>query len=841
MKNKTAKFLLISIICIFALCVIVFSFMTYLMNKRSAEAIGDLGKLYMSGMSEQAATHFGTTIELRLSQVSALTDAVPPSSSQSTDSARVALSHNARLRGFDHLALYGPDGNFEMIFGSKVKVDDNEAFLLSLKGGEENMTSGYDENGKRLVLMGIPAAYPMESGEQSVALVAALPITYISDTLSIDVNKEMIYYFIINRKGEFIISDSQVKDENYFQRVKDRYEDVNGMSGEQYLVELKNAMNNNKNYTNEFTIEGERRYLYCTSLPFSDWFLLLFMPYGQLDLTVNNLGDSWGWAAVMSCLIILIALGIVFAFYFRTTRKQVRELEEARRVAEYASKAKSEFLSNMSHDIRTPMNGIVGMTAIANANINNTQQVQNCLKKIDLSSRHLLGLINDILDMSKIESGKLELHMEKMSLKEIIKNVINITQPQANSKMQRFDVYIKDIKNEYFICDSVRFSQILLNLLGNAVKFTPEGGKIILSCNEESSPKGDNFVRVHINVKDTGIGMSQEFQKKIFEAFAREDTGRVQKTEGTGLGMAITKYIIDALQGSIEVESKINVGSEFKIVLDFEKADEKEMNVDRNVLIVANDAIFGNNTASTLESIGCRARYVNNESDALNAIKQENNDFNAILLDYELTDVFKTAADLSKASEGKSLILLTVPFDWNNIEYEDKDTGISGVLIKPLFPSTLYNGLKNFSTESVLQPDEGIQSYDFTGKRILLAEDNDLNREIAEELLSEAGIEVDSAEDGKICAEKFETSPIGWYDAILMDIRMPVMSGYQSTEAIRKMDRPDAATIPIIAMSADAFSEDVRRCIECGMNSHIAKPIDMTVVSHVLAQFLLNK
>ena len=262
--------------------------------------------------------------------------------------------------------------------------------------------------------------------------------------------------------------------------------------------------------------------------------------------------------------------------YFRLNQAQIQELAEAKQAAETANRSKSEFLSNMSHDIRTPMNAIVGMTTIAITNINNKDRVENCLKKIILSSKHLLGLINDVLDMSKIESGKMILNVELVSLREIMDSIVSIIQPQIKAKQQRFDVFIYDITSENVLCDSVRLNQVLLNLLSNAIKFTPEGGAIEVALHEKESPKGDDYVRILLQVKDTGIGMSEEFQEHIFDSFTREDNKRVQRTEGTGLGMAITKYIVDAMGGEIEVKSVQGTGTEFNVALDFERTDEQE-------------------------------------------------------------------------------------------------------------------------------------------------------------------------------------------------------------------------------------------------------------------------
>ena len=504
----------------------------------------------------------------------------------------------------------------------------------------------------------------------------------------------------------------------------------------------------------------------------------------------------------------------------------------------------------MSHDIRTPMNGIVGMTAIASANLDNTQQVKNCLKKISLSSRHLLGLINDILDMSKIESGKLTLHMEQMSLQETMQGIVNIVQPQVNAKSQRFDVYVYDIPTEHVYCDSIRLNQVLLNLLGNAIKFTPEGGNICAVLYEEASPLGPDHVRVHLRVKDNGIGMSKEFKEHIFESFSREDSSRVQKTEGSGLGMAITKYIVDAMKGTIEVESELGVGTEFHMTLDLEKAlvQEADMSLPAgDLLLIDDDEMLCESAAGTLRTIGWRTDWVLSGEDALRQAaayrEQTGGDYPVVLVDWHLggIDGVETARRLRAFFGEGPVILLTTSADWADVEEQAKAAGINGAVPKPLFRSTLYYSLKQYcSPEEEQAPPETHSAADLTGCRVLLAEDNDLNWEIAEELLSELGLTLERAENGQICVDMFCQNPPGTYDAILMDIRMPVMNGYEATRAIRAADRPDAGTIPIIAMSADAFSDDVQRCLDCGMNGHTAKPIDIDEVTHMLAAHIFR-
>lgn len=848
-RNKATRFLMVSLLSVSVLCVIVFIYLAVHMNYKSSETIGKIGKIYMSGMSEQVAMHFETAIELRLSQLNELVGNLQ-SGITDEEELRQKLAKEAQIRGFEYLAFYSGDGDFDMIYGEKIRLMDPPPFLHSLDQGEKKVAIGKDESDADIVLMGVPVDSRLPDGRECKALVAALPIHYIKETLFLNDSSSMEYYFIIRRDGSFILRRNDVEDESYFDRVLNRYGDVGGLTPEEYLTELGISMDAQRDFSSEFIIEGERRHLYCTSLSYSEWFLLVFMPYGILDETIAELGGEWLVRALGGCAVILLALMIVFFKYFRQMRKQMLALDEARQMAEHASKAKSEFLSNMSHDIRTPMNAIVGMTSIAIANIKNQQQVLNNLKKISLSSRHLLGLINNILDMSKIESGKLSLNVEQISLSEIMDGIVSIIQPQIKEKSQHFEVHVDNVFVENICCDSVRLNQVLINFLGNAVKFTPEGGTIRLSLCEELSPRGDAYVRIHLRVRDNGIGMSKEFQKKLFDSFSREDSTRVQKTEGSGLGMAITKYIIDAMAGTIEVKSEPGKGTEFHVTLDLERSTvpENDMRLPEwDMLIVDDDQQLYESAATALQASGVRTEWTMDGESALLAVEErmrQNRPYHIILMDWKLPgmDGIRTARKLRELCGDELPILLISAYDWSEIEEEARAAGISGFIAKPLFKSTLYYSLRQFAGDFKAQewgtPEE---EFDFSGRRILLAEDNDLNWEIAQELLSEIGLELDWAENGQICVEKFERSPVGTYDGILMDIRMPVMTGYEATKAIRKLDRPDAGTIPIIAMSADAFSEDIQKCLACGMNGHIAKPIDMREVTRMLERFIVDR
>ena len=855
MKNRTTRFLITSLVVVALLCVCVFSFFGIHMGNQSAHTINQVGTLYMSSMSQQISTHFESIIGLQMNQLKTLAGTVSSEDIHTDAALQEELAVQARARDFEYAGFCSKDGTLEMLYGSQLQISDPQPFLESLSQGQEKVAIGTNVLGEKVILLGVPSPHPPTPEHDCAALVVGFPVEYISDNLALEENSERAYSYIIRKDGSFVIRTADAYRNNYFERVRVVYDDVNGMTPDEYIQALSAAMGEDSDYSNEFTMDGERYHLFCTHLPYSEWYLITFMPYGTMDSVVRSFSQEWSSLTILSGAIILTALLLVFYKYFGLTRQQLHEVEEARQAAEaaqkeaeHANRAKSEFLSNMSHDIRTPMNAIVGMTAIATANIDNTEQVKNCLKKIALSSKHLLGLINDVLDMSKIESGKMTLNMDQVSLREVVEGIVSICQPQVRAKRQHFDVFIHDISTENVICDSVRLNQVLLNLLSNAIKFTPDGGEIHVALYEEDSPKGDDYVRIHIQVRDTGIGMSEEFKKHIFDSFAREDSQRVHRTEGTGLGMSITKYIVvDAMGGSIDMDSRQGQGTTFTVTLDLEKAlvmEEDMILPNWNMLVVDDDRQLCESTVAALSSIGITAEWTLDGESAVNMVVKRHrrgDEYQIILLDWKLPDMdgIDTARRIRQELGDKVPILLISAYDWGEIEDQAKAAGITGFISKPLFKSTLFNSLRQFAglpeDEAEIRPQE--RRRDLTGKHILLAEDNELNWEIANELLSEEGLILDWAENGQSCVEMFQQSAVGYYDAVLMDIRMPIMGGYEATQVIRTLGRPDR-DLPIIAMTADAFAEDVKRALDCGMNAHVAKPIDVDEVMRLLSKFI---
>ena len=849
MEEKKAKRLMyISAVCLIILGFLSFSWITWKMGDRSEIALRELSDTYMSGMNDQLQKKFEAVIQAQANELDATARRIEEEHllEQDGELLRKELFLCAKVRDFSYMALYKKDGTCDVICGKSISSDDQETVLQMLDTETMGVVSVHQVDGERMFLLSTDAMFPMADGDTSDMLVVGIPVDFLEEMLQLDEKDAVMISHIIDNNGDFIIRSGDAFRESYFERIRDTFSEHDGKTPKQYEEELRTAIETNMPYSTCAMINGRHEYLYCSHLNNTNWYLISVMPYETMDDVVRSLEVIRLRTMLLAGSGLLVGFLIIFVLYYRMTQRQIADLHKAREESVKANKAKSEFLSSMSHDIRTPMNGIVGMTAIAQANITDTARVKDCLGKIALSSKHLLGLINDVLDMSKIESGKLSLNMHNVSLQETMENLVNIAQPQMKAKQQNFDIFIRNVQTENVYCDSVRLNQVLLNLVSNAIKFTPEKGTIYVYLEQEPSPRGENYVRCHFRVKDNGIGMTPEFQKTIFEQFTREQSQEVYKIEGSGLGMAITKAIVDAMQGTIELSSAPGKGSDFHITFDLEKVQvqEEDMHLPSwNILVVDDDEDLCKSAAMSLKEIGINAEYASSGKMAVEKAKQRHaaaDDYQIILLDWKMPEMdgLQTAKELRGHLGENVPILIISAYDWSDIEEEAQEAGIQGFISKPLFKSNLFHGLsEHMLEEEQIAEREQAKRIQFKDKRILLAEDNDLNWEIAQEILSVSGFLVERAENGQDCLEKFKQSEIGYYDVVLMDIRMPVMNGYDAAKALRALEREDAA-LPIIAMTADAFSEDIEHAKECGMNDHIAKPIDVDRLMQILEQYL---
>ena len=526
---------------------------------------------------------------------------------------------------------------------------------------------------------------------------------------------------------------------------------------------------------------------------------------------------------------------------------QRADLEDALAAAQHANRAKTTFLNNMSHDIRTPMNAIIGFTSLAAAHIDNTEQVKDYLTKIATSSNHLLSLINDVLDMSRIESGKVKIEEKECSIPEILHDLKTIVQADIMSKQLDFYIDTVDVINEHVMCDRLRLNQILLNLLSNAMKFTKPGGMVsVRILQKRNAPEG--YADYEFQVKDTGIGMSPEFLKNVFEPFERERASTISGIQGTGLGMAITRNIVDMMGGSVSVESEVGKGSTFTVSLQFKTCSGPVRQetipelLGLRALVADDDFNTCSSVTKMLSDIGMRPDWTTSGKEAVLRVKlagEQNDEYAVYIIDWLMPDM--NGVEVVRRIRGligeKTPIIILTAYDWADIEEEARKAGVTAFCSKPIFLSELREVLESpFAVKNQEEvPQEPIS---FERKKILLVEDNELNQEIAVEILKEAGFSVDVADDGVVAVERMKTAEPGQYDLILMDIQMPVMDGYEATRQIRALENPDIAGIPILAMTANAFQEDKKAAIEAGMDGHIAKPIDVSKLFGILGEII---
>lgn len=719
------------VVGLLALCAAVFLAVTLFVMRSSDTTIDEISGGFMEQMSAQIRLNFQSEVRLYRSKLESVLLSVECDGGATGAERRATCVDEAKQRGFRYVAILDGDET-SVLMGPDLALDGRDDFVRDTLTGDDVVTVGISDAGETMIVLSrsLPRADGSDESGGNRVLVAGVPIAEAVEALSLDVSTTEVYTHIIRADGSFILNNnSSLHNDSYLELLR-LNEGRPGIAYDITADRLKAIMDAGDCAFYVSNINGERYASYLAPLEGTNWFIVSVLPFRVLRDPIEGLAWNLFAAGAVGCVLILVALAFVLTRYLRVLNAQMDALAEAREQADAASRAKSEFLSNMSHDIRTPMNAIVGMTRIARDESADEATVRRCLDTISTSSTHLLGLINDVLDMSRIESGRLEFVLEPARLTDIVRAAEGVIRPQADARGQDFKVELCGVACDAVLVDRTRLGQVLINLLSNAVKFTPVGGSVLLAVEQRSCMEGagtgdetgqcgegsrigpGDLVRTRLIVRDTGIGMSEEFQSKVFGSFEREDRARVHQTEGTGLGMAIVKRIVDGMGGTIEVQSREGEGTCFTVTLDLAYAPE----------------------------IGAQA------------------------------------ADSGKIS--------------------------------------------------------------LDGMRVLLAEDNDINAEIACELLGGCGIDVAWVRDGREAVDAFSASESGFFAAVLMDIRMPVMGGYDAARAIRGLDRDDASRVPIIAMTADAFAEDIVRARECGMDAHVAKPIDLDDLLSVLRSCL---
>ena len=628
---------------------------------------------------------------------------------------------------------------------------------------------------------------------------------------------------MIDADGNYIIKDHSFKNSNFFEF----YRSYN--SGDTAAQELFEKITSSTGSFSMYNSRGEKCILAYTPIASkAEWVLLSFMPMNELNVNTEN----WMLVGIVSVgLLILFVFDLTVMLYFN------QKLHAAAREAAFANQAKTDFLSTMSHDIRTPMNAIIGLTTIAKKNLDDTESVRENLQKITLASNHLLTLINDILDISKVESGKLILSPQTFSIVEAVENLVNISQPMIKEKNIEFHFRISRMEKEYLYADQLRLNQIYINILSNAIKYTEPGGHVSVDMREDESKK-PGCVQLTYIVSDSGIGMSPEYMTNMYQPFSRQTDSRVNSIQGTGLGLAITKQMVDLMNGTINCQSEPGKGTTFTVILDIPIAERQREDMvlePMDVLIVDDDPILLETAADTLKSLGVTADCAESASKALEMISyrhETEQDYSIVILDWKMPDIdgIEMTRRIRSTVSPDIPILLISAYDRTDIEGAAKKAGANAFISKPLFRSTLYDTINDVLGTGAKSAEPENDYSDLHGMNILIAEDFDVNWEVISALLEMYGINTERAENGRICVEKIKSAAEGSYDLIFMDIQMPEMNGLDATKNIRALDDPWASSIPIIAMTADAFSENVTECLNSGMNGHISKPVDIKLV-----------
>ena len=629
---------------------------------------------------------------------------------------------------------------------------------------------------------------------------------------------------MIDAGGDYILKGHNYKNSSFFEFYKS-YNQTDPESSK----ELFDKITSSTGSVSMINSHGQECILAYTPISAtSGWTMLGLVPADDLKVDTEN-----------HVLFIIVSVGLLILFlsdlfYMRYLNKR---LQIAARKAESANKAKTDFLSTMSHDIRTPMNAIIGLTTLAEKNPGDVESTKESLRKISLASNHLLTLINDILDISKVESGKLKLSPLTFSIVETVENLVNISQPMIKEKNIEFSFHINQFEKEYLYTDQLRLNQIFINILSNAIKYTEPGGRVSVELREEHSDVTGCIKLIYV-VSDTGIGMSPEFMENMYKPFSRQVDSRVNSIQGTGLGLAITKQMVDLIGGAIDCQSEQGKGTTFTVTLDIPVADRQreDMKLEPiDVLIVDDDETMLQTATDTLASLGANVEQANNGLEALGMIEHRHlsgRDYTVIIIDWKMPDIdgLETIKRIRSEIDSQIPILLISAYDWSDIEDKARSAGANGFVSKPLFRSTLYdkiNGLIGKESGSV-EPEDDYS--DLNGINILVAEDNDINWEIISAMLAMFGITTERAENGRVCVDMLSKAEEGSYELIFMDVQMPEMNGLDATRTIRKLENPWAASIPIVAMTADAFSENIMECLDAGMNGHIAKPVDIKLV-----------
>ncbi len=869
-KNNPVAIIIIIIMALFLVLSL------WLVYRKVTERIVDYNVKVMKEISVHDNRAVEHSIANRLESLHAISMELEKSNPDSMQEAQLILrDHLKYLKDARNLLLLDEIGTVYKDTGLIEKDEIVKEYCDNREGEfvvRYNRVKEIYEMNRECLLMAVPVNITID-GTHITNVLALMNIDAIKDELKVDSYEGRGFSSIIDRDGNYIVNVNDMHSlysyDSFFEDMKNAK--IKGYGTAQNFLDALGALDGTDGLLfAQYEFKGIDYAVTVVDIPTTDWYFLTNVPMNIFREQSNAIMAVF---AVLVVVILIVFAGLGY-MVFRNRRQhlllkaadereknieiiekqneeleiQHDKLEKALAMAESASRAKTTFLNNMSHDIRTPMNAIIGYTGMAETHIDNKEQVLSFLNKISKSSNHLLSLINDVLDMSRIESGKMTLNEKAESLSEIVHTLRDIVQSDIRAKNMELFIDVDSIKDETVICDKLRLNQVLLNILSNAIKYTQSGGSVSVRIRQDGVDE-DGRGKYEFRVKDNGMGMSAEFLTTIFDPFTRVNSTTVSGIQGTGLGMAITQNIVELMGGAIVVESEEGKGTEVILNFNFKLKDKSE-GIEAipelkgaKSLVVDDDMMACNNISKMLTDAGLQSEWCVSGKEALFRSEEAyktGNQYKVYIIDWLMPDMngVETARRIRRVVGNDSPIIILTAYDWSDIEEEAKEAGVTGFVSKPMFPSDLRRALLDACGIDDGSRHKEEVKYDFAGKKVLLVEDNEMNREIATDILEEAGFIIDTAVDGTIAVEKVRNSKPGDYDLILMDVQMPIMDGYEATRQIRAIKDIQLSNITIIAMTANAFEEDRIAAIESGMNGHISKPVNVKVLKSILARYL---